>query len=190
MPLHIFEPRYRDLVRDCLATDRVMALAQVEAGEEDGLFDRPRLRPICCAGMIIWSEGMPDGRYNIILQGVARARILEEPTGTGLSYRRVRVQLLEDPSFSGVEEELLRQAVLELSGRVPAETGEELAQLAARTSGGALADAVAAAVISEPERRQELLCELNVAARLRAVLEETGDLLARLSAPNPAGPLN
>lgn len=190
IPLHIFEPRYRALVRDCLAGDRILALAQLEPEDVEARIAKPRLRPICCAGMVIWQEGLPDGRSNIILQGVVRVRILEELERDDLPYRQLRVQALEDPPFEGQEEALLRQAVLELSGRVPAEAGEELAQTAARASGGGLADAVAAAVISDPDRRQALLCELDVAARLRAVLEEVGDLMARLNSPDPTGPLN
>ncbi len=193
IPLHIFEPRYRALVRDCLRGDRILALAQIEPEDEEAKVARPRLRPLCCAGMIIWSEGLPDGRSNIILQGIVRARIVEEldqPGELSRPYRQVRIQPMEDPPYEGPEEAHLRQAVLELSSRVPPEAGEELAQTAARASGGGLADAVAAAVISDPERRQALLCELDIAARLRAVLQETGELMARLSNSNPVGPLN
>jgi Lon protease-like protein len=190
VPLHIFEPRYRAMVRDCLQGDRILALAQIEPHDAETRVEKPRLRPICCAGMVIWQEGLPDGRSNIILQGIVRARILGELDTPALPYRQVQIQPLEDPPFDGPEEALLRQAVLELSGRIPAEAGEELAQTAARTSGGGLADAVAAAVISDADRRQALLCELDVAARLRAVLEEVGELMARLNIPNSAEPLN
>ena len=76
LPLHIFEPRYRDLVRDALAGDKVMALAQLEPGWESQYGERPPLQPMLCAGLIIWHEELPDGRYNILLQGVARARLL------------------------------------------------------------------------------------------------------------------
>ena len=56
LPLHIFEPRYRDLVRDALASDKVMALAQLEPGYEGSYAGRPRMRPMVCAGVIAWHE--------------------------------------------------------------------------------------------------------------------------------------
>ena len=189
LPLHIFEPRYRALVRDALAGDKVMALAQLEPGWEGQYGERPPMQPMMCAGLIIWHEELPDGRYNILLQGVARARLLEELPSENL-YRQVRVQLLPDGDYQGPEEEQLRQAVFELAGRVPASFAENLLPVVARTQGGALADVVAAAVVPEPERRQELLCELDVRTRLEAVLDDVGELIARLSPVKPVGPLN
>jgi uncharacterized protein len=189
LPLHIFEPRYRALVRDALAGDKVMALAQLQPGWESQYGERPPMQPMMCAGLIIWHEELPDGRYNILLQGVTRARLLEELPGEN-PYREVRVQLLPDPEYQGPEEEMLRQAVFELAGRVPASFAENLLPVVARSQGGALADVVAAAVVPEPERRQELLCELDVSTRLEAVLDDVGELIARLSPVKPVGPLN
>ena len=189
LPLHIFEPRYRALVKDALAGDKVMALSQLQPGWESQYGERPPMQPMMCAGLIIWHEELPDGRYNILLQGVARARLLEELPSQN-PYREVRVQLLPDGEYQGPEEEQLRQAVFELAGRVPASFAENLLPVVARTQGGALADVVAAAVVPEPERRQELLCELDVRTRLEAVLDDVGELIARLSPVKPVGPLN
>ncbi|HEX8819210.1 MAG TPA: LON peptidase substrate-binding domain-containing protein [Archangium sp.] len=189
LPLHIFEPRYRALVRDALAGDKVMALAQLEPGWEGQYGERPPMQPMLCAGLIIWHEELPDGRYNILLQGVARARLLSELPSDEL-YRQVRVQLLPDGDYQGPEEERLRQAVFELAGRVPASFAENLLPVVARAQGGALADVVAAAVVPEPERRQTLLGELDVKTRLESVLDDVGELIARLSPVKPAGPLN
>jgi hypothetical protein len=189
LPLHIFEPRYRALVRDALAGDKVMALSQLQPGWEGQYGERPPMQPMMCAGLIIWHEELPDGRYNILLQGVSRARLLEELPGEHL-YRQVRVQLLPDGEYQGPEEERLRQAVFELAGRVPASFAENLLPVVARSQGGALADVVAAAIVPEPERRQELLCELDVRTRLVAVLDDVGELIARLSPVKPVGPLN
>jgi uncharacterized protein len=183
LPLHIFEPRYRALVRDALAGDKVMALAQLEPGWESHYGERPTLQPMMCAGLIAWHEELPDGRYNILLQGVSRARLRDELPPDKL-YREVRVRLLPDPDYQGPEEELLRQAVFELAGRVPPSFAEELLPVVARAQGGALADVVAAALVPEPERRQELLCELDVRTRLEAVL------IVRLNPVKPLGPLN
>ncbi|MGZ3460279.1 MAG: LON peptidase substrate-binding domain-containing protein, partial [Archangium sp.] len=119
LPLHIFEPRYRELVRDALAGDKVLALAQLEPGWEGQYGERPPMQPMMCAGLIIWHEELPDGRYNILLQGICRARLLAE-LPADKPYREVRVQPLPDAAWQGPEEERLRQAVFELAGRVPA----------------------------------------------------------------------
>ncbi|WP_208723119.1 LON peptidase substrate-binding domain-containing protein [Corallococcus llansteffanensis] len=189
IPLHIFEPRYRDLVRDALATDRVLALGQLEPGWEGKYEGRPTLQPMLCAGVIVWDEQVEDGRYNILLQGVSRVRLVEELAPDKL-YRQVRAQVLPDVSYTGPEEEQLRQAVFELAGRVPPSFAENLLPVAARAGGGMLADVVASAVVPEPGRRQELLVELDVRRRLEMVLEDLGDLLSQLQPVRPSGPLN
>jgi Lon protease-like protein len=189
LPLHIFEPRYRALVHDALAGDKVMAMAQLEPGWEGQYGERPALQPMLCAGLILWHEELPDGRYNLLLQGVCRARLLAELAPEKL-YREVRVQLLPDAPYEGPEEEQLRQAVFELVGRVPASFADNLLPVVARAQGGTLADVVAAAIIQEPERRQQVLGELDVRARLKAVLDDVGEFIARLSPARPVGPLN
>jgi uncharacterized protein len=189
LPLHIFEPRYRDLVRDALAQDRVMALAQLEPGYEGSYAGRPRMRPMVCAGIIAWHEELEGGRFNIIVQGAVRARILDELAPRAL-YREVDVSLLPDEQRDFAEEEPLRQAVFELAARLPPPVAQGLLQVAARSSGGALADVVASSVVADVERRQELLCELAVEPRLRAVLAEVSEVLARLQPARPEGPVN
>ncbi|MCK8500782.1 MULTISPECIES: LON peptidase substrate-binding domain-containing protein [Myxococcus] len=189
IPLHIFEPRYRDMVRDALAGDRVVALAQLEAGWEGNYEGRPPMQPIMCAGVIAWDEQVEEGRYNILLQGVSRIRMISELSGDK-SYREVRAQVLADHPYQGPEEERLRQAVFELAGRVPPTFAESLLPVAARAGGGMLADVVASAIIPEAERRQQLLVELDVKRRLEAVLADVGELIARLQPVRPSGPLN
>jgi hypothetical protein len=189
LPLHIFEPRYRDLVRDALAGDKVMALAQLEPGFEGSYSGRPRMRPMVCAGVIAWHEELEGERYNIIVQGTTRARIIDELPPRTL-YREIHVSLLPDEERSVPEDEQLRQAVFELAARLPPLVAQGLLQAAARSMGGALADVVASSVVADVERRQELLCELGVCPRLRAVLAEVSEVLARLQPARPDGPVN
>jgi uncharacterized protein len=189
IPLHIFEPRYRDMVKDALATDQIMALAQLEPGWEPAYAGRPAMQPVLCVGTIIWHDALANGRYNILLQGLCRARLVSE-LPTQRLYREAKVDLLPDPLFHGPEEERLRQAVFELVGRVPPAFTEGMLPAVARSNGGALADVVAAAIIPEPERRQALLAELNIRHRLQAVTDEVGELIGRLQPMRPEGPLN
>ena len=73
LPLHIFEPRYRAMVRDALASDRIIAMIQPKDGNEP-----PALFDIGCLGKIVGSEEMEDGRFNIVLEGISRFRIARE----------------------------------------------------------------------------------------------------------------
>ncbi|NMO17854.1 ATP-dependent protease [Pyxidicoccus fallax] len=189
IPLHIFEPRYRALVRDALAGDRVMALGQLEPGWEGRYEGRPPMQPMMCAGIIIWDEQVEEGRYNILLQGVSRVRLVSELSNDKL-YREVSAEMLPDLPYQGPEEEQLRQAVFELAGRVPPSFAENLLPVAARATGGMLADVVASAIVPEPDRRQELLGELDIKRRLEGVLEDVGELIARLQPVRPSGPMN
>ncbi|AKQ70794.1 hypothetical protein A176_007706 [Myxococcus hansupus] len=189
IPLHIFEPRYRALVRDALAGDRILALSQLEPGWEGDYGGRPPMQPLMCAGVIVWDEQVEEGRYNILLQGVCRVRMTSELT-EDKAYREVQAEALPDFPYEGPEEEQLRQAVFELAGRVPPSFAENLLPVAARAQGGMLADVVASAVIPEPERRQALLAELDVKRRLEGVLEDVGALIGRLQPLRPTGPLN
>lgn len=189
LPLHVFEPRYRELVRDCLTGDRVMALAQLQPGWEANYYGRPPLERVCCAGVLAWHEALPDGTFNVLLQGAVRVELLQE-LPPRRAYRELRARVLPEKAYSGPEEELLRQAVLELASHTPPQVGEKLVQLVARASGGVLADGVASALVAEPVRRQRILSELDVKARLSAVLGELGEVMARLGAVRPPGLVN
>lgn len=90
LPLHIFEPRYRDLVGSALARDRRIAMVQPQGpGEGAPLFG------IGCVGRIDDVEALPDGRYNIVLEGEARFRLLRELAVT-TRFRQVEAELIED----------------------------------------------------------------------------------------------
>lgn len=79
IPLHIFEPRYRAMTRDAVDDRRLIAIAAFEDDHwRDDYADRPSLREHVCVGFIVKDEHLSDGRFNILLQGICRARIIEE----------------------------------------------------------------------------------------------------------------
>ena len=188
LPLNIFEPRYRALVRDALDGDGVMAMGQLLPGWENQYEGRPPLAPLVTVASIAWHQEEPDGRYSILLEGVARARV-EEELPPGHLYREVRATLLRDPSYHGPEEELLREAALRLAAGIPKEAAEPFLQAVAHEEGGALADVVASAVVEGEPARLRLLRELDVKKRLAAVTDEVGALIARMT-QRPIGPVN
>jgi Lon protease-like protein len=73
LPLHIFEPRYRSMVRDALASDRLIGMIQPRDQREP-----PSLFEVGCLGRIASAEELEDGRYNIVLEGLGRFRIARE----------------------------------------------------------------------------------------------------------------
>lgn len=89
LPLHIFEPRYRQMVEHALdgAGQIAMAVFDADAWREE-YHGRPAVRPAVCVGQIVQHEKLEDGRYNLLLQGVCRARIVgEDEPGGGRLYR-------------------------------------------------------------------------------------------------------
>ncbi len=100
LPLHIFEPRYRDLVGSALAKDRLIGMIQPQQSKE-----RAPLYEIGCVGRIGDVEALEDGRYNIVLDGEARFRVQRELEVT-TTFRQVEAELIEDPqdeTLSSVE---------------------------------------------------------------------------------------
>ena len=91
LPLHIFEPRYRELVGSALAKDRLIGMIQPQRGGEGS-----PLYEIGCVGRIGDVEALEDGRYNIVLEGEARFRVLRELDVT-TAFRQVEAELIEDP---------------------------------------------------------------------------------------------
>jgi uncharacterized protein len=83
LPLHIFEARYRAMVRDALASDRLIAMVQPKDGEEP-----PALFEIGCLGRIGACDELDDGCFNIVLEGLSRFRIAREAE-VGTPYRQV-----------------------------------------------------------------------------------------------------
>ena len=78
LPLHIFESRYRAMTEDALAGDRMIGMALLKPGFDAEYEGRPPIYPIGCMGLITHAERLPDGRFNIVLQGVERFRVRDE----------------------------------------------------------------------------------------------------------------
>src|ERR687888_846338 len=94
-PLHVFEPRYRQMTADALAGDRLIALALLQPGWEEEYDARPAVHPVACLGRVVADQLLPDGKYNLLLRGVSRLRLIEE-VPDGRPYRTARAELLGD----------------------------------------------------------------------------------------------
>jgi len=94
-PLHLFEPRYRQLFEDALAGDRLIAMSLLRPGWEDDYEGCPKVYDVACLGKIATHQRLSDGRYNLLLLGQKRIRLRRE-LPTGRLYREAAVDLMED----------------------------------------------------------------------------------------------
>jgi Lon protease-like protein len=173
--LHIFEPRYRQMTADALAGDRLIAMALLRPGWEADYEGAPPVWPAVCVGRIVAHKRLPDGRYDLQLQGLSRARIEEELHSDKL-YRRARVRLLRDSPVVSLETEAgLRRELLRLVSEwcresLPAaEALEKLIQGGMRLGG--VGDVLCYVLPLPAEFRQEQLDDTDVERRVRRLLE-------------------
>jgi uncharacterized protein len=94
LPLHIFEARYRAMVKDALAGDRIIGMVLLRPGYEADYEGRPAVYPVGCAGLITHAEPLADGRFNIVLRGIEKFRITGEDHR--LAYRLAHVEPVPD----------------------------------------------------------------------------------------------
>jgi Lon protease-like protein len=184
MPLHVFEPRYRDLTRDCLAGPQLMAVARLRPGYETAYYGRPPVFERCGVGRIICSEELPDGRFALLLRGVARMEI-ERELPAERPYRLVEARILPDAVCDAADARDHHRRLITLCDRLAEvldQGGSQLRDLARSfESPGACADAIAAALIMDADERQELLETCDPMVRLQRTLGHVSHLLCELA---------
>ena len=172
LPLHIFETRYRQMLSHCLTGERMFSVASTKAGirEPQGVED---LRSVAGIGLIRACVGNENGTSNLVLQGLARVRILEwtqeEP------FRIAEIELIESRMGNAIEADALSEKVKELCVRIqqlglplPANLLEQMHQI---DNPEVLADVVGAAFVNELAPRQQLLESQDVSERLRLLIQ-------------------
>ena len=170
LPLHIFEPRYRDMVADALEGDRMIGMVLLRPGWEGSYDGRPPIYPIGCAGVISHHEKMPDGRYNIVLRGLEKFRVVDEEDSK--TYRVAHIQpLLETIPPSDREEIRAARAKLEAL-LVPQPTGRGAdRRLPPAMADEDLVNTLAQYMELEPLEKQALLEREGLLARCRSLIE-------------------
>jgi Lon protease-like protein len=173
LPLHIFEPRYRALLKDCLATHRAMAIALVPDPNDLDASGQPKFARIAGVGVIVEHRELPDGRSNILLHGHSRVALDELPFVP--PYRTARATVVEDVDTRVPETE--RAALVSASSALVAELTRRDPRfsfdLPPSLPPGRIADLCAHHLIVDAATRQALLEERDVCARVRKV---TGEL--------------
>jgi len=170
LPLHVFEPRYRDMVSDALDQDRIIGMVLLRPGWEGHYEGRPPVYPTGCAGLVTHAERLSDGRFNIVLQGLEKFKIVDEDHTR--SYRLAQIDSIEERIREGDREEM-RSARRRLETLlVPHPTGRGADPKVPPSMGDEdLVNALAQYLELEPVEKQALLERDGLLARCRSLIE-------------------
>ncbi len=168
-PLHVFEPRYLEMVEDALRGDQLIAPVMLLPGIERSQERKPALASVACLSRILSHQRLPDGRIQLLLQGLRRAAVRRE-LSQQRAFREAEVDLLDDfYSSSGAPRrpKLLRQLVAHARRIMPdhEELEEQLARLSNANSLGLLTDIVSHTFPLPVMWKHRLLAEWNVDRR-------------------------
>jgi Lon protease-like protein len=153
-------------VRDALEANRTVGMALLKPGFEADYAGRPPIYPLGCAGTIVEDERLDDGRYNIVLHGAQRFRILDEQAGG--PYRVARVEPLPESEGDGASVERLRDEVLQALGRLSDDSTVIVeGQVPAQTLVNALCQGLE---LPSVEKLDLLACD-SIEARARRLVE-------------------
>jgi Lon protease-like protein len=193
LPLHVFEPRYRELVRDALAGRKMLAVARLRPGFEPQYEGRPPVFEVCGAGVIENHQLRPDGRYDLTVRGLSRVRIvIEHPPER--SYRLVRAERLvdarSDPRVISAWQTKLGPLWRRLAPHLPPPVRDLRAIVHGVEDASGYADRIAATIAADPDQAQAILEELDPAERVRMLIDRLESLAHSLSPQGGVAPLN
>jgi len=175
-PLHLFEPRYVEMLRDALSTDHLIAMSTLAEPSLITTTESPTISPIVCVGKIISHAELEDDRHNILLVGMRRAKIRRE-LETGRPFRSAQVDVIDDfylPAASDKRASLKRR-LLEAFGEIippSASSQQSLHDLMAGQMGvGPITDIIAYTLPFPPDDKLKLLEMSDVDARAETLIE-------------------
>ncbi|MCB2156757.1 LON peptidase substrate-binding domain-containing protein [bacterium] len=173
IPLHFFEPRYVKMIQDAIAGERRVATAQLRRGWEQNYFGRPPVFRTVTIARILFEEEPDDGGFDVLLEGIERAAVVQELKGR--PYRRAKVvslvDLMPEADRTGIDEataHLVRNA--ERLAALRPNLRHSLTNLEnTHLHPGIIADQVASVLIKDAYDRQSILEERRVLRRLQLV---------------------
>jgi Lon protease-like protein len=172
LPLHIFEPRFREMLEHALRADRMVCVALVRPERHHWRISADFF-PVSTVGLIRACVGRNDGTSDLILQGIERVKFTSFTQET--PYPVARVKALKTQTNLTVETDALAAKVLEFYAQLRS-SGRDLPEkvdryLSEMSDPEMLADLIASTFISDVERRQQLLEELDLNQRLRLLIQ-------------------
>lgn len=172
LPLHIFEERYKTMTADALAGDRLIAMALLRTGWEKEYHLRPAIEPVVCVGKIASWERLEDGKFNFLLHGTTRARIIREEDSS--PYRAARLEALRENCAPEDKLAGMRRRLVEMFESEPLASQPLTAQLKKMIGSsmptGMVADLIAFHALNQIALKQSLLAETDVAKRVARVI--------------------
>ena len=169
LPLHIFEPRYRAMTADALAADRLIGMVLLRPGWERDYEGRPPIYRVGCSGVITHVEQTQDGRYNLVLRGLDRFKIVEE--NDELPYRRAIVEPAPERRPVGADREAIHKFRAKLESILARNVRVAEGKIPKAMPDEDLVNALAQYLDLEPLEKQALLEESGVRARAEALVE-------------------
>jgi len=167
LPLHLFEDRYRAMVRDVLAGNRMIGIALLKPGWHEDATGRPATYNVGCVGLVTHVDQLDDGRYNIVLRGVEKFRITGERDGK--PYRMAHVEPLAE-YMSESDHEAVRQQRMRLERLLTSAQTPDL-PFPLTLSDEEVVNALAQYLEFEAIERQALLEKPGVAERCSALID-------------------
>jgi Lon protease-like protein len=172
LPLHIFEPRYRQMIADALAGDRIIGMVTLRPGHEEDYEGAPPIYATGCSGLITHSERLDDGRYNIILRGLEKFSIhSEEMPAVGRQYRSAVITPIDEAVRSTDRDELRRERKKLQNLLIPIFHGSLEGRLPEAMPDEDLVNALAQYLEFDPMERLALLERNGPLARCRSMVE-------------------
>jgi|SRR5437764_7642583 len=171
LPLHVFEARYRDMVADAVAGDRMIGMVLLKPGWQQDYEGRPPVYPIGCSGVMTHVERLANGRYNIVLRGVERFRIVREDHA--LAYRRASIERLADEAIDPAGRAAIRSQRAKLEAMLAPSADPPAAgpRIPSAMSDEDLINALAQYLDLEALEKQALLEQGGLRARADALVE-------------------
>jgi Lon protease-like protein len=172
LPLHIFEPRYRQMFTEALAGDRMIGMVLLQPGYEADYDGRPPVYATGCSGLITHAELLDDGRYNVVLRGVEKFTIArEEDPALGRLYRTALISGVDEAVRDQERDELRghRQHLEQLLAPLWASGLEQ--HLPADMADADLVNALAQYLEFEPIEKLALLQQQGALARCKSMIE-------------------
>jgi Lon protease-like protein len=170
LPLHVFEPRYKQMINDVINDERIIGMVLLKPQWEKNYYGNPEIYDVACMGRIVSSEPVEDGKFNIVLYGLKRIRIVEIVKNH--PYRVARVKILED--IHEANEDFCRESITKLitawNGMLGKEQESHKIKIDLQLPLECLTDALASLIVSNIFDRQELLAEPNVKRRAEKII--------------------
>lgn len=196
-PFHIFETRYRQMIGDALDGSGQIAMATYDTSDLE-VFDHSGdslpLRPAVCIGQVFQHEKLPDGHYNILLQGICRAKIVDEMgPDDERAYRTAYLEPLDLPGHPQLGLDTARQKLTEHLTAWPLQQLRTAAWVVERLENEQIPDSAAFELVcfslfTDPELRYQLLAEPDAKRRVRLVelaLSDMARIIRNAAAQHP-----